>query len=114
MRNAIRMLLPDLLLAHDGPTSLITNIMAQDAENRWVVHLLHYVPERKCATQDIIDNLYPLYGLSVSMTVPQKAARVKLVPEGADLPFEQLGDKLRFKVPEIVGHRMLAVEFAPN
>ncbi len=114
VRNAIRMLMPGPLMAHDGPTSLITNIMAQDAENRWVVHLLHYMPERKCATLDIIDNRYPLSGLSVWMTVPKQVVRVRLAPEGADLAFEMDGNALRFKVPEINGHRMLTVEFGTD
>jgi hypothetical protein len=103
VRNAIRMLMPGRLMAHDGPTSLITNIMAQDAENRWVVHLLHYMPERKCATLDIIDNRYPLSGLSVWMTVPKQVVRVRLAPEGRIWRLKWTGTRCASRCPRSTG-----------
>ena len=80
-------------------------------QNRWVVHLLHYVAERKCATLDIIDNMLPLYQLSITMIVPRNVQRVALVPEDETIPFTQAENQLNFTVPEICGHRMLAIEF---
>lgn len=111
VRNAITMLLSHRLLIHNGPSTLITNIMAQEKQNRWVVHLLHYVAERKCATLDIIDNMLPLYQLSITMTVPRNVQRVALVPEDETIPFTQTENQLNFTVPEICGHRLLAIEF---
>jgi len=37
----------------------------QAAEDRLVVHLLHYVPERRCDVIDVIEDVIPLRDLGV-------------------------------------------------
>ncbi len=110
-QNAVSMLLPERLLVHDGPSSLITNIMAQESQSRWVVHLLYYIPQRKCATLDIVDEVIPLYRLSLRITVPHQVKEVWLVPENKPLLFSQAGGTLTLTVPKIIGHRMLSIQF---
>ena len=68
--NALDMLLPDPLLRHDGPSGLLTSVNEQPAENRWVVHLLHYVPERRGQDFDVIEDVLPLYDVPVSLRLP--------------------------------------------
>ena len=45
--NALALLLPEPLVTHDGPSTLRVSVTEQPDERRWVVHLLHYIPERR-------------------------------------------------------------------
>jgi len=115
--NALGLLLPEPLVRHDGPTTLQVTVNEQAAEHRWVVHLLHYIPERRSQDIDVIEDVIPLYDLKVSVRVPQKVKAVTCVPEEqpADeyirLPFEWIGDRVEFVVPKLVGHQMVALNF---
>jgi len=54
LRNAVEMLLPDSLVRHEGPSMLQVTFNHQAEHNRSVLHLLHYIPERRCAAFDVI------------------------------------------------------------
>ena len=45
--NALDLLLPEPLLRHNGPSTLQATINDQPGRQRWVAHLLHYIPERR-------------------------------------------------------------------
>ncbi len=47
LHNAIDVLMPDRLLEHTGPSATIATVNEQTGKNRWIVHLMHYVPERR-------------------------------------------------------------------
>jgi hypothetical protein len=68
--NALDLLLPDLLIRHDGPTMLQVTVNEQPEGNRWIVHLLHYIRERRSQEIDILQD-------------------VMNVPEQESLPYEQ-------------------------
>jgi hypothetical protein len=76
------------------------------------VHLLHYVPERRGADFDVIEDVIPLFDLAVSVRAPRRVASVTAVPEQRAVPFEQRGGRVAFRVPRLEGHQMLAVAFA--
>lgn len=112
IKNALLMLLPDRLVCHDGPSSLISNVMAQQAQNRWVLHLLHYIPERKCDTLDIVDNLIPLNDLCIGLHVPGAVESVCIVPDGQPLEFAQDIGQITFTLPKLTGHAMIEIQFS--
>lgn len=111
VRNALSRLLPEPLVRHDGPNSLVSNVMAQEGESRWVLHLLHYIPERKCDTLDIVDQVIPLHDISLALRCPDSVQAVRTVPEGEALPFTREGDILRFTLPKLTGHQMVEVSW---
>ena len=108
--NALDMLLPNPLIRHNGPTTVLSSVNKQQNQNRMVVHLLHYVPERVAQTIDIIDDVIPLYNTNVSVRASE-VVKVELVPEMEDVIFTQEGDRISFAVPEINGHQMIAIHF---
>ncbi len=112
--NALDMLLPDPLVRHDGPSTLTTALNEQPAEGRAVLHLLHYVPERRGQDFDVIEDVLPVYGIGVSARVPEgkTLAAVRLAPQGEALPFEIVRGRAEFEVPEVRGHQMVALEYA--
>ena len=98
-------------MRHDGPSSLLTALNEQPAESRWVVHLLHYVPERRGQDFDVIEDVLPLHGVAVSLRTPSPASAVRCVPDGQALPFSEQNGRLNFTLPKLEGHQI--VEIAP-
>jgi hypothetical protein len=109
--NAIDVLLPERLLRHDGPSTLAATVNEQPAERRWIVHLLHYIPERRCREIDTIEDIIPLHDLNVSVRVPRPVRSVMLAPEGEGLPYRQEGGRVEFHLPRLEGHQMVELAF---
>ena len=107
--NALDLLLPGPLVRHDGPTTMQVTVNEQADENRWVVHLLHYIPERRSQHIDIIEDVLPLYGVRLSVKVPQGVQSVECVPQREALAFEHKNDRVEFVLPELVGHQMVVL-----
>ena len=107
--NALDLLLPDPLIRHSGPSSLVTAINRQAAENRWVLHLLHYIPERRGQDFDVIEDVIPLYNVEVSLRLPGPVSTVRCVPDGATLDFAAEVGRVNFSVPAVVGHQMVEI-----
>ena len=109
--NALDLLLPDPLVRHNGPTTLQVTINEQPAEKRWIIHLLHYIPERRSQEIDIIEDVIPLYNIKISIKLPEIKA-VMRVPEQEPLPYEQKDGRVEFVLPQLVGHQMIALELS--
>jgi len=107
--NALDLLLPEPLVRHSGPSTIRATINEQPAQQRQVVHLLHYIPERRGEFFDVIEDVIPLYNVAVSVRVPGSVTSVATVPQGAPLPFEMHNGRIEFVVPVIHGHQMIEV-----
>ena len=108
--EALKILLPEPLVRHNGPSTLEATINEQSTENRWVVHLLHYVPERRGQDFDIIEDVIPLFDLRLSIRAPGVVKSVVLVPQKQQLSYEEIAGRVEFVVPGIYGHQMIALE----
>lgn len=107
--NALRLLLPQPLIRHDGPSSLEVHLTEQAEERRWVVHLLHYIPVRKSRELDIIEDVIPLYDVTVRVRVPGPVEAVRCVPQGEELAFDRRDGYLTWRLPRLVGHQMVEI-----
>ena len=107
--NAIDLLLPAKLVVADGPSSLLASLNAQPEHDRHVLHLLHYIPERRGQKFDIIEDVIPLFDTKVSVAVPGTVKGVRLVPSGEALEFLYDGGRVNFTVPKIAGHAMVEI-----
>ena len=100
--NALEMCLPQPLVRHGGPSTLFVTLNEQAAEGRQVLHLLHYIPERRGTQFDIIEDVIPLYDVPLSLRVSRAVASVMAVGSAA-LPFITEGDRINFTVPTVHG-----------
>ncbi|WP_413112246.1 alpha-L-fucosidase [Thaumasiovibrio sp. DFM-14] len=66
-----RSLLEETLIEHNGPASLLVTLNHQPDEQRYVLHLLHYVPETKCSDLLIVDSILPLHDLTIKVNLPR-------------------------------------------
>ena len=107
--NALRELLPEPLVRTDGPTTLQVTVNRQPEQKRTVVHLLHYIPERRSLAPDTVEDVLPIYnvGLDIRSATPSRAY---LAPSGGDVPFATAGGRVRFTVPEVRGHVMVVLD----
>jgi len=88
----------------------MTLLTVNEQQGREVVHVLHYIPERRGEAFDIIEEALPLYDVTISLRTERPPARVSLEPQGEALEFEVRGGRVEFTVPKVVGHQMVAVE----
>ncbi len=107
--NAIDMLLPEKLVRHNGPSTLEVTINQQPRQNRHVVHLMHYVPQRRSTTMDVIEDVIPLYDINLSIAVESEPKSVELVPEMESIDFKYDSSRVHFKVQKIQGHQMVCI-----
>jgi len=109
--NAIGMLLPDPLVRMDAPSTALVSVNDQPRENRWVVHLLHYIPERRGQDFDIIEDVIPLLDVKVSVRAPRPVKQVLTAPQGRALQFSVREGRTEFVLPRLDGHQMIALQF---
>ena len=88
----------------------------QPAERRAVLHLLWAPTVKRGGIWDqdveVVEDLVPLRGLRVAVRRPGAApvSSVRLVPQGAPLPFSTDPDgTVRFEVPELLCHQMVEI-----
>jgi hypothetical protein len=109
--NALEMLLPEPLVRLEAPTTTLVTVNEQSAENRWILHLLHYVPERRCQDFDIIEDVIPLFNVKASVKTQKKVKKVVSVPNQVALDFDLKDDRVEFVLPKLQGHQMIALSF---
>ncbi len=107
--NALRRLLPEPVVEVGAPSATIAALNQQPYEGRLVLHLLHYVPERRGDAFDVIEDVFSLYDIPVSIRVAETVKAVTLVPQGEAVDFQMEGERVTFTVPRITGHQMVEV-----
>lgn len=112
--NALDRLLPDPLLRHDGPPSLKARLWEQPEQNRLVLHLLHYPPQRMKSGRGLVTDIVPLTDTRVSLKTARPVKRIAYRPQQFyTLDFWERNGRTEFVVPKINGHALIAVEFEP-
>ena len=111
VQDAIDLLLGKRIATHNGPSSMLLAVNDQKAENRRIVHLLHYIPERRCDMIDVIEDVIPLFHIRCQVETEKKVGSVLCQPQGRELPFEVTGESVVFEVPEIRGHQMVEIRY---
>lgn len=108
--NSLKLLLKDKLVETDAPTTANINLNYQPERKRHVVHILHYIPERRTETIDIIEDIIPLYNLTMKVVLPGKPSRVYTAPSGRALDFSWQNGCVKVVVPEVKGHEIIVFE----
>lgn len=101
-------LLPDPLLKVGAPSTAEATVLRQEAdgETRDVVHLLHYIPQRRTPNLDLVEDVIPLFDVEVALRC-DAPRRVYLAPGRAPLPVVWDGSYARVRVPRIDGHQLV-------
>jgi len=112
--NAIDTLLPGRLVRHNGPSTMTVNVLEQPKKRRYTVHLLSYIPVRKSATIDIIEERTVLTDITLELNMPKPVKKAFLVssspdqePEKKELPF----NSGTVTVPLIGGYAIVELQY---
>jgi hypothetical protein len=103
---AIKRLLPVPLVEVEGPTSLQATLTRQG--DRHIVHLLHYIAERRGLNFDVIEDRMPVSESQVRVRVP--GTKAMSVPNGSPLELLREGDTCIVTVPAFEGMAMIVIE----
>lgn len=106
---ALERLLPAPALKTSLPAHGIATLQHQEAEGRYVNHLLFASPVKK-GSVEVIEDITPLHNIEVSLKLPIKPQRVYLAPQGTELPFQQAAGYIRYTLPYLYNHQMVVVE----
>jgi hypothetical protein len=109
--NVVKLLLPDPVLQVDGPSTLIATVNRQSQQHRDIVHLLHFIPERRGRDFDVVEDVITLTRIPVRLKVDQPVEMVRVVPEGEVLPFDYIDGYCHVMYPVLSGHGMLEVQY---
>lgn len=113
VKDALEMLLEEKLVQHDGPSTLVTALNRQEEENRDILHLLHYVTEKRSEDIYTVEDVIPIYMTTMKIYVGEKKVKsVSLVPEEDLVAFKQKGGYIIFTLQEIKGHNMISIQYA--
>lgn len=106
---ALGRLLPKPTLSTTLPAQGITTVQHQQAEGRYVNHLLFASPVKK-GRVEVIEDLLPVRDITVTLRLPQPVKRVYLAPQGTDLSYTQADGGITYTLPELLCHQMVVVD----
>ena len=109
--NALARVLPKPLVGHDSFSTLNVMLNEQKGEKRFVLHLLHYIPERRGKDFDTIEDVIPVYDINLTLNLPKKVKTVTLEPSGETVKFKRGKGGLRLTIPKLEGHQMVALGY---
>jgi hypothetical protein len=107
--NALDILLPQPAVRVQGPSTLMVTLNEQKEQNRHVLHLLHYIPERRGEEFDTIEDVIPVFAIQASVRADGPVSGVRLVPQDSEIPFQMVDGRIIFTVPEVNGHQMVEI-----
>jgi hypothetical protein len=108
--DAINLLMKNKLVDHNGPASILTTLQKDLDTNGYVLHLLHYITEKK--SQDIytIEDVIPLFNIEFTIEIEDYDVKsIRKYQSNEHINFIKDGNKVKFKVDEINGHEMIII-----
>lgn len=92
-----------------GSEGRMTAIHQAD-KNRYCINLLYATPLKR-GEATVIDEIVPVYNIGVSLKTDKAVKRVILPLTGESLEFSREGDIVRFVVPKLECHTVIAVQY---
>jgi len=119
--NCLQRLLPRPRVgAHNLPSTAIVIVrvsplpVGEGPGVRLLVHILHYVHQRRGRDLDVIEDVLPLHDVRLSVRTEQRPAAVQLVPEEQPVDWTWEDGYVRFAVPRVDGYQIVQIVLASN
>ena len=94
------------------PGAMEIAVLRQEAEDRTVVHLVSFQPQRRTATSEFIEDAVAVQDVAFALRTGSAPARVFLAPSGDAIPFKQEGDYCHVTVPSVLTSQAVVFEDA--
>jgi hypothetical protein len=106
LANCIQRLLPRARIGtHNLPSTAIVTVRRQSDD--LIVHVLHYVHQRRGKSLDVIEDVLPLHDVRLSVRTARAPSSVRLVPEGEPLEATWQDGYVHFTVPRVNGYQII-------
>lgn len=104
--NCLSRLLPQPRIgSHNLPSTAIVTVRQQ--KNDLVVHLLHYVHQRRGRQLDVIEDVLPLTQVTLSVRAAQQPTAVRRVPEEQPVEWSWQDGYVQFTLPRLDGYQII-------
>lgn len=111
MKDALEMLLSTPLVQHRGHAGLITSLAERKSDGAHVLHVLNYLTQKKSEDIYTIEDILPVYDVPFEVFVGGKQVNnLYFAPDMRSIPFEQVGESIRFEVPRLDGYAVIVIE----
>ncbi len=90
------------------PSAGRTRLTWQEDEGRYVFHAAYVSPIQR-GNVSVIEDIPPMYQVTVDAAIDLPVSRVLLVPAGDAIPFEQQNGRLRFTIPCVNGYQVVEI-----
>jgi len=101
-------LLPAPLVKAELPST--AELTLREKGKSKILHLLHYIPTRRCKSLDTIEDRIPLYKVKIELLASKMPRKIYAVPVEKKIDFKYNGKYVRFTVPEVDGHQMIVID----
>lgn len=118
-REIIEKAIHDLMGTPIIETSLPSSgeVTVRKQHNRLIIHMSHYIAEKKSKRLELVDTKLPVYGVQMQVNIVGnkdickiKPRKVYLAPGMESLDFDYNEGKLKVTIEKLCGHRMLVIE----
>lgn len=94
-----------------GPHTLPTTaqVTVRSLGDDLIVHLLHYVHQRRGKDLDVIEDVLPLHDVQLSVRVAVRPSAVRLVPEDRAVDWTYEDGYVGFAVPKVEGYQIVQI-----
>lgn len=111
VENAIDLLLGQRIVEHDGPSTMEAIMTEQDSDHRYVLHLMHYVPIKRGSELEIIEDVYPLYDIKLSLKLDRDITGIYAHSTRKPIPYTIVDGRIHLTIPKLVGHDMIVLDY---
>ena len=92
------------------PSCARVRVRKGEKEGFFALHML-YAPPINRGNVCLLEDFPPLYNTEIKLVVDEKIKSVTLVPQNKELPFTQLGGKVRFSVEKMELHQLIVLKY---
>ncbi|MEG2985354.1 MAG: beta-galactosidase trimerization domain-containing protein [Peptostreptococcaceae bacterium] len=111
INDAIELLMTSQLVSHNGPSTILTTLQKDLDTNGYVLHILHYITEKR--SQDIytIEDIIPLFNTEITIEIDDYDIKsIRKYQDDQNINFIKVGNKIKFKIDKINGHEMIIIK----
>jgi hypothetical protein len=110
--KCIDLLLPKRVVETDAPCSAEVSLMSQPKQNRYIAHIVNYVPQRRAPGHvEALDAPIPLHDVRIRLTVgADSVTRVFVARSGETLPHTVANGTVSVVVPRVASHEAVVFQ----
>ncbi len=108
VQNCLNLIITEKLIYTNLPSTAEVTLNRQ--ESSFILHVLHYIPERRAQELEVIEDNIPLYNIEMRVKTDVEPSRVYLVPQEEKLDFTFKQGYTIYDIPKVEGHQMIVIE----